>query len=76
MTWASTLGLKDLAAFGDGHKVAAERVRRDLATLAVAQRAGKKAHAETIQAKISNRRKDHLHILSAIRGSIRFACIR
>lgn len=59
------LGLKDLAAFSDGRKVAAEAFYRDLEPcLAVAQRARKKARARAIHAKIANRRKDFLHKLS------------
>tara|TARA_B100001105_G_scaffold150248_1_gene120564 strand:- start:3296 stop:4570 length:1275 start_codon:yes stop_codon:yes gene_type:complete len=59
------LGLKELAVLSDGRKVAAERFYRDLEpALAAAQRAGKKARSRAIHAKISNRRKDHLHKLS------------
>jgi len=60
------LGLKDLAVFSDGHKVAAETFYRDLEPcLAVAQRARKKARTKAIHARIANRRKDFLHKLSA-----------
>lgn len=59
------LGLKELAALSSGEKVAAQRFYRDLEpALATAQRAGKKARAKAIHAKIRNRRCDFLHKLS------------
>lgn len=59
------LGLKDLAALSNGHKIEAQQFYRDLEpALAVAQRAGKKLRTKAIHAKISNRRKDFLHKLS------------
>ena len=59
------LGLKDLLASSNGTKVEAQRFYRDLEDdLAKAQRAKKKRRVQAIHAKISNRRKDHLHKLS------------
>ena len=59
------LGLKDLAAFSDGRKVAAERFYQHLEpALAIAQRAGNKNRVKSIHAKIANRRKDFLHKLT------------
>ena len=59
------LGLKDFATFSTGEKVEAQQFYRDLEpALAVAQRAKKAHRVKAIHAKISNRRKDHLHKLS------------
>ena len=59
------LGLKELAALSNGHKVEAKQFYRDLeAALAVAQRAHKANRVKAIHAKIANRRKDFLHKLS------------
>lgn len=59
------LGLKEFLATSDGEAVEAQRFYRDLEpALALAQRAGKKARAKAIHAKIANRRKDFLHKLS------------
>lgn len=59
------LGLKDLIASSTGTKVEAQQFYRDLESrLALAQRAGKSERTKAIHAKISNRRKDHLHKLS------------
>jgi putative transposase len=59
------LGLKSLAVMSDGDTVEAQRFYRDMEpALAVAQRAGNKNRVKAIHAKISNRRKDHLHKLS------------
>ncbi len=59
------LGLKSLAVLSDARSVDAQQFYRDLEpSLAIAQRAGKKRRVNAIHAKISNRRKDHLHKLS------------
>ena len=59
------LGLKDVATCSDGTKLENGRFYRDLeAKLAIAQRAGKKARARAIHARIANRRKDALHQFS------------
>lgn len=59
------LGLKHLLTTSEGELVPAQRFYRDLEPrLAVAQRAGRKSRVRAIHAKISNRRKDHLHKLS------------
>lgn len=61
------LGLKDLLVTSDGFKVEAQQFYRDLEPkLALAQRAGKKSRVRAIHAKISNRRKDHLHKLTTM----------
>lgn len=62
------LGLRELAAFSDAdlRSVPAHRFYRDLEPdLAKAQRACNKPRVKAIHAKISNRRKDALHKLSA-----------
>jgi putative transposase len=60
------LGLKLLAALSDGTIIPAPRFYRDLEpALLVAQRAHKLARIRAIHAKISNRRKNFLHQLSA-----------
>jgi IS605 OrfB family transposase len=59
------LGLKEFATFSNGERIEAQQFYRDLEPkLAIAQRAGKKARARAINAKIKFRRKDHLHKLS------------
>ena len=59
------LGLKDFAVCSNGCKVEAKQFYRDLEpALATALRAGKKARAKSIHAKIASRRKDFLHKLS------------
>ena len=59
------LGLKDFVATSDGDVVEAQRFYRDLEpSLAVAQRAGKKARTRALHAKIAHRRNDFLHKLS------------
>ena len=56
------LGLKDLAALSDGSKVDNQRFYAGLEdALARAQRAGNKARTRALHAKITNRRRDHLH---------------
>lgn len=62
---AIDLGLKDVATCSDGTRLENARFYRDLEpALASAQRAGKKARARAIHAKIANRRKDALHKFS------------
>ena len=62
---AIDLGLKDLSTTSAGLKVEAARFYPELeGKLAVAQRAGKKARARAIHARLKNRRSDHLHQLS------------
>ena len=59
------LGLKDFLVTSDGLKIEAQQFYRDLEPkLAIAQRAGKKARVRCLHAKITNRRKDHLHKLT------------
>ena len=59
------LGLKDLATFSTGEKIAApRRYAQRQASLAVAQRAGKKRQVRNIHARIQNARRDGLHKLS------------
>lgn len=59
------LGLKDVATCSDGTRLENGRFYRDLEpTLAIAQRAGKKARVRAIHTKIANRRKDTLHQFS------------
>jgi len=56
------LGLRTLATLSDGTKVDRQRVtQRYEEKLAIAQRAGRKARARAIHAKITNVRKDFLH---------------
>ena len=56
------LGLQTLATLSDGTKVDRQRVtQRYEEKLALAQRAGRKARARAIHAKITNVRKDFLH---------------
>jgi putative transposase len=56
------LGLKTLAAFSTGKKIEAPRHHRKLEKkLAIAQRAGNDDLAKAINAKIANRRRDHMH---------------
>jgi putative transposase len=56
------LGLKSLATMSDGRKIEAPQIyRRYEQRLAVAQRAGNKARARRIHAKIRNCRQDFLH---------------
>lgn len=65
------LGLKSIVACSDGRAISAPKVYRQYeAKLAVAQRAGNKARARAIHAKIKNCRKDFLHKLSTelVRG--------
>ena len=60
------LGLKSLAVMSDGETVEAQKFYRNLEPkLAAAQRAKNKKRVKAIHAKIANRRKDHLHKLSA-----------
>ena len=59
------LGLKDFLATSDALKVEAQQFYRDQEqSLAIAQRAGKKARVRAIHARIKQRRKDFLHKLS------------
>jgi IS605 OrfB family transposase len=59
------LGLKTTATCSDGEKLDSGRFYRHLEkALGVAQRAGRKARAKAIHAKIANRRKDALHKFS------------
>lgn len=59
------LGLKTTATCSDGEKLANGRFYQDLEkSLGIAQRAGRKARAKAIHAKIANRRKDALHKFS------------
>lgn len=55
-------GLKTLATLSTGKKIEAPRHYRKLEEkLATAQRAGNRDHAKAINAKIANRRHDHMH---------------
>jgi putative transposase len=59
------LGLKEFVAMSEGFKVPAPHLYRDAeAALATAQRAGKRKRVKAIHAKIANRRRDFLHMLS------------
>jgi len=59
------LGLKDFVASSEGDVIEAQQFYRDLEpSLAVAQRAQKKARVKALHAKIANRRKNFLHQLS------------
>jgi putative transposase len=59
------LGLKDFLATSDALMVEARQFYRDQEeSLAIAQRAGKKARVRAIHARIKQRRKDFLHKLS------------
>ncbi|HEV3183075.1 MAG TPA: RNA-guided endonuclease TnpB family protein [Steroidobacteraceae bacterium] len=63
---AIDLGLKDLATLSTGEKIANPRqLARYAEKLASAQRAGRKARARAIHAKIANCRRHFLHQLSA-----------
>lgn len=56
------LGLKALATGSDGSRIEAPRIfRQHEAALAVAQRAGNRARAKAINAKIANARRDFIH---------------
>jgi putative transposase len=60
------LGLKTLATCSDGGKIANPMAYRQFeAKLGTAQRAGNRARAKAIHAKICNQRKDYLHKASA-----------
>lgn len=59
------LGLKDLASLSDGSKIEHPRyLRKSLAALARAQRAGRKRLARAIHRKVANQRKHFLHVAS------------
>jgi putative transposase len=59
------LGLKDVATCSDGTRLKNGRFYRGLEpALAAAQRAGNKARAQAIHARIANRRRDALHKFS------------
>ncbi|MCX7257034.1 MAG: transposase [Polaromonas sp.] len=59
------LGLKDFATLSTGEKIEAQHIYRSVeATLAVAQRAGKKKRVKAIHAKVANHRSDFHHKLS------------
>lgn len=58
------LGLKECAVASDGQRIEGRFFRKSEKKLAVAQRAGNKARARAIHAKIKNQRKDMLHKFS------------